>query len=299
MASRAVAATVRRQRGGGSPTGVNRGPVVFYTARITPERTEAATALGAEICNSPQVLLSALAGARRVAVEAGTGGVVIAGDRIVQTAAGYPVDVRSLGGQPRRPEPRPPPVIVLPRRPTTPLIGREAELAAATTALRERHHVQIIGEPGSGKTSLVRRLTYEPAFRPPHGMVFANARGLSLDDLTLMLFESLYSVDALYRPTAGETRVLLRDVEVLVCFDDLQAENTDVHSLFDITPRSVFVLAPVEPYLLDPSSSVSIDLRGLPRAAAFELLEQQLGRTLTPEERRAASRWLSRRAASH
>jgi hypothetical protein len=85
--------------------------------------------------------------------------------------------------------PRPVPISLVPRRPAF-LVGRQNETARAVEARAARRAVELFGQAGIGKSTLLRSLAHQlPISEACGGMAHLSARGLSHDDLLQMLFD--------------------------------------------------------------------------------------------------------------
>jgi RNA polymerase sigma factor (sigma-70 family) len=186
------------------------------------------------------------------------------------------------GHEPRAPQPRRRPVSVLPRAPRC-LVGRVAELKLATNALAAREPLQIFGEPGLGKTALLRHIAHGPHEAFPDGVIYYRSRHESLDDLLMRIFEFLYDHESQVKPTASDLATDLADTQALILLDDVDLDREDLETLLLTVPQSVFVLASPERSLW--SCGHAIGLCGLDDDAALALVEWHLKRPLVGHER--------------
>ncbi len=182
------------------------------------------------------------------------------------------------------PQPRPGPVMLLPR-PFSGFLDRTEEVSSATAVLEGASPVEFHGPPGVGKTALLHYLAHHkfaPVF--PTGIVFfSEIRNRPLDDLLLDFFDAFYERDPTYLPTPVQVRHNLRDEHALVVLDDVDLEREEVEALMDAAPASVFLSAATERRLW--SGGRTIALRGLPPEEALALIERELGRPLGEEDR--------------
>jgi hypothetical protein len=182
------------------------------------------------------------------------------------------------------PQPRPVPVMLLPR-PFSGFLDRTEEVSSATAVLEGASPVEFHGPPGVGKTALLHYLAhykFAPVF--PAGVVFfSEIRHRPVDDLLLDFFDAFYERDPTYLPTPVQVRHNLRDEHALVVLDDVALEREEVEVLMDAAPASVFLSAATERRLW--SGGRTIALRGLPPEEALALIERELGRPLSEEDR--------------
>ncbi|SOD62567.1 hypothetical protein SAMN06297387_106144 [Streptomyces zhaozhouensis] len=224
-------------------------------------------------------------GARRVEVGGDARGPVIAGDRnvVVDAQLGSHVTVLVEGERPR--PVRRSTVALPPRRQSAPPLGREDELAALTRAVAAGEQVQLWGDAGVGKSTLLRQAARE---LPPgaDGVVFVSASGREAGDIAQELFESCYEAPG-YVPTRGELRRLMAGVRLTVYVDNADLAPEQLEELMDAAPDATFVFAGVERSLW--SGGTAIRLVGLRESAAHALLERELGRPIPEEETEAAT----------
>src|SRR5215211_6231281 len=182
------------------------------------------------------------------------------------------------------PQPRPVPVMLLPR-PFSGLLDRREEVSSAVAVLEGASPVEFHGPPGVGKTALLHYLAhykFAPVFSA--GIIFFSAiRRRPVDDLLLDLFDAFYERDPTHIPTSVQVRHALREEQALVVLDDVDLEKEEVEALMDAAPASVFLSASTERRLC--SGGRTIALRGLPSEDALALIERELGRPLADEDR--------------
>jgi len=184
------------------------------------------------------------------------------------------------------PADRPVPVFLRPRA-FPGLLDRETELDAAVSALQAATPVEFHAAPGLGKTALLRHLAHRfPPDAFPDGVVCLSARGKPLDDLLQALFEAFFATDAPMKPTDVQIRHALQGKRALVLLDDLELGRDDALSLLDAAPACAFLLASCERQLWGEGRALA--LSGLPAQDALALIERELGRALSAQERTAA-----------
>ena len=117
--------------------------------------------------------------------------------------------------------PRPRPVLLRPRVIRC-LFGRRLELAAALSALDAGLPVEMSGEPGIGKTAVLRHIAHHPhASSFADGIIYMSVRRQSTDDLLQLIFEAFHESDKIRTPTEAEIRRGLQDTQALILLDDV------------------------------------------------------------------------------
>ena len=161
-------------------------------------------------------------------------------------------------------------------------------MAAALSALDAGLAVEVSGEPGIGKTAVLRHLAHHPrAASFVDGIVYVSARHQSSDDLLQLLFEAFYESDEICKPTEAEIRRGLQEKQALILLDDAHLAQDELEQVLDIAPRAAFVVATRERRLWGEVRSLV--LKGLPVEDAVLLLEREIERSLDVTERSAAA----------
>jgi hypothetical protein len=170
------------------------------------------------------------------------------------------------------------------------LLDRESERALALEALAEQSTLEVTGEPGIGKSALLRYLANAPDLPGfADGVICLGqtlVAGKSADDLLQTLFDAFYECAIPYKPSNGELRLALQDKRFLLIIDDCELDRDDANALLDAVPSSLAVLAGETPRLFGEGRSIAV--HGLPIDAALRLLERGLGRELRDDELPAA-----------
>jgi len=177
----------------------------------------------------------------------------------------------------------PQPARLLPR-PFPHLVGRQQERQLAWQHLRAHQSVDVYGQPGIGKTVLVRHLLHSITWETyADGIVYVSAHGKPLADLQQFLFQTFYNTDIPYHATDSELARYLQSIQALVVLDDLQLDATAIGQLLNLMPQSLFLVTAPERCL--GGDGTPLALSGLPLSEALALLQQDLGRPLRPAER--------------
>lgn len=214
-------------------------------------------------------------------------GQLIVGNHNIQIGSIHGSVVNILSAeQPPRLQPRATPVFLLPR-PFPQLLGRQSEVSIAIASFQSTQSVEFYSEPGLGKSVLLRYLAYHPQTTSPfvHGAVNLTANQ-PVADLLQSLFEAFYNCDIPYKPTNTQIRHLLQDKQALILLDDRKLTRDELEELLNAVPGCTFLLASPERRLWGEGQAVV--LHGLPLIDALTLVERELGRSLTSQERLAA-----------
>jgi hypothetical protein len=216
-------------------------------------------------------------------------GQVAIGDHTLQIGDVHGGVVNVLApGEKIQPEPRPTPVDLRPR-PFPDLLDRDTEIKKATAALQSAQPVEFHAAAGLGKTALLRHLAHHPtAASLPDGVVYLSARHQPAADLLQSLYDAFYETSIPYKPTDAQLKHDLQNTRALILLDDVELPREDVEKVMDAAPACAFLLASPERRMWGEGQSVALD--GLPPDDALALIEHELGRSLTPQERPVAQR---------
>ena len=173
--------------------------------------------------------------------------------------------------------PKPTPILVRPRL-IRRLLDRRMEVAAALSALDASLPIELSGEPGIGKTAILRHLAHHArAASFVDGIAYVRARRQPFTDLLQLIFEAF-----------AEIRRGLRDKQALILLDDVQLTPHELEQVLDVAPQSAFAVATRERCLWGEVRSLA--LKGLSPDEAVLLFEQELERGLDDGERPSAAR---------
>ncbi|HET9360835.1 MAG TPA: choice-of-anchor D domain-containing protein, partial [Vicinamibacterales bacterium] len=153
--------------------------------------------------------------------------------------------------------------------------------------MRSALPVEISGEPGIGRTALLRRVAHlSDLATTPHGVVYLNAVGQLTGDLLQSLFDAFYESPSSFKPTPSQLQRLLHDRRAVLLLDDVDLTRDGIEQLLDAVPESSVVIADRQRTLW--AEAQSIELGGLPEAESVLLLARELGRAVSEGERPAA-----------
>ena len=169
------------------------------------------------------------------------------------------------------------------------LINRRMEVAGALSAFDAGLPIEVSGEPGIGKTAILRHLAHHPrAASFVDGIVYLRARHQSFFDLQQLLFEAFYESDEPCKPTESEIRRGLQEKQALIVLDDVHLPQHELEQMLDMAPHSAFVVATQERRLWGEVRSLA--LGGLAPEDAVMLLEREIERVLDLTDRADATR---------
>ena len=205
----------------------------------------------------------------------------------IGTLNGGVVNIPAPQPQPHLPQARPAPVRLIPRK-SPGLLDRKQETSVATSTLLSASPAEFHGPPGIGKTKLLRHLAYQQFDSAcPDGVVYlAAVRHKPVEDVLLDLFDAFFEREATYKPTAVQVRHSLQDKQALIILDDVDLERDGVTALMDAAPGCTFLLASTQCCLWGEGRALA--LQGLPLEDALSLLERELDRSLSANERSGA-----------
>jgi len=168
--------------------------------------------------------VSALPAEVAAAIEGGVSGQVIVGDRNLQLQIGAihggVINLPSPAHDRRPFTARAAPVMLLPRR-FPGFLDRHETVRAVEEAVAAGGPVEVHGEPGIGKSALLRSLAHD--LRPAaldDGVVHLSAGAWSVADLLQSLFEAFHETSLPFKPTPTQIRVALQGKRALLLVDD-------------------------------------------------------------------------------
>ena len=215
------------------------------------------------------------------------GSQVAIGNYIVQIGRVEGGVVNILNKEPPPPRLRPQPVLLRPK-PFLSLLDRETETTTLLQALQSQRSAECTGEPGAGKTSLLRHMAHQTQLATvfPAGVVYFEVNQQSAADLLKSIFDAFYICDFPIKPNDTEIRHYLQSVSALVLLDDVEIDAKQIESLMNVAPSCTFVAVTRQRALF--GDTLDVTLKGLPTADAVRLFRNELRRTLSPEEEKGA-----------
>ncbi|MEM8905171.1 MAG: hypothetical protein AAGF02_15820, partial [Actinomycetota bacterium] len=167
------------------------------------------------------------------------------------------------------------------------LFGRTELLEVLRDLLSGGESVVVQGRPGSGTTSVLRRLAHDPVTGSfTDGVVFLDGAGSRGDDLVQQVVEAFHVCD---RPGFGlrmrpeEVDRALAEREALVIIDHADVAQHHLERLASLLPSGVVVLG--TSVALNGPVATTIGLDGLEPPAAVELIGREFARSLNVVER--------------
>jgi hypothetical protein len=185
-------------------------------------------------------------------------------------------------GEMHFPKPRSQRVSMLPH-PFPNLIGRLTEIKNAIASLESNQSVEFYGGSSLGKSVLLRHLTYfiQPSTAFPDGAVYFDAVHQPVTDLLQSLFDIFYETDITYKPTPDEINQALENKQVLIILDDKNLTSDDIKQLQKSLPKSLLILASLQPRLETAGYTTQLSGFGLQETL---VLMAQLQYAVTKEE---------------
>ena len=204
------------------------------------------------------------------------GSQVAVGNYIVQIGRVEGGIVNILNNAPPPPRIRPQPVSLRPKI-FPGLLDRQTETTALINALKSQQSAECTGEPGAGRTSLLRHLAHQTQLAGvfPAGVVYFQVNQQSAPDLLKSLFDAFYTCDFPIKPNETEMRHYLQSVNSLVLLDDVEIDSQQIEHLMNVAPSCTFVVVTKARSLSSDVAEVAV--KGLPTADAVRLFQNELG----------------------
>ncbi|MFC6595871.1 ATP-binding protein [Kitasatospora paranensis] len=167
-----------------------------------------------------------------------------------------------------------------------PLLDREADIAHLVRRLAEGRSIRLVGQAGSGRSTLLAAVAEAAADIAPDGVVRLSGYHRTAADLLQGLFAATHQAPD-YRPDPQNLKSLLAQVGAVVVIDDLDISDDELDDLLTTAPECAFVVT-VPP----GSGQLPLGIRmeehpvaGLSRTACLSLTGRLAGRQLDESER--------------
>jgi TIR domain len=211
-------------------------------------------------------------------------GEIAIGTHILQIGSvhGGIVNVAVPGERPQ-PKARSVPIQLRPR-PFPAILDRTEESAAAIRALDNGQSVEVFGQPGIGKTVLLRHVAHtidSKLFQD--GLIYREIRGDPPEDVAQVLWGDFFECDVPFKPTDSQLRSDLQSKQALIILDAVELSRAEVEQVMNVAAACTFLLGSSERHLWG-SEAHATHLAGLPAKDAKTLVERELGRPLAADE---------------
>ncbi|MFD0529920.1 hypothetical protein ACFQ1I_28995 [Kitasatospora arboriphila] len=122
-----------------------------------------------------------------------------------------------------------------------PLLDREDDIARLLAALSEGRSVRLVGQAGSGRSTLLAAVADAAAGIAPDGVVRLSGHHRTGADLLQDLFAATHHAPG-YRPDRRALASLLSQVGAVVVIDDLDVDDEELAELLDAAPDCAFLV---------------------------------------------------------
>nr|WP_095873131.1 AAA family ATPase [Streptomyces sp. TLI_235] len=167
-----------------------------------------------------------------------------------------------------------------------PLLDREDDVARLVAMVSEGRSVRLVGQSGSGRSSLLAAVADAAAGVAPDGVVRLSGHHRTGADLLQDLFAATHHAPG-YRPDRRALTAALAQVGAVVVIDDLDVDDEELAELIDAAPDCAFlVTVPPGSPLLPPGLRLEDHpVAGLAKSACLALAARLAGRQLDETER--------------
>ncbi|MEU2625534.1 ATP-binding protein [Kitasatospora sp. NPDC007106] len=167
-----------------------------------------------------------------------------------------------------------------------PLLDREDDIARLLAALSEGRSVRLVGQAGSGRSTLLAAVADAAAGIAPDGVVRLSGHHRTGADLLQDLFAATHHAPG-YRPDRRALASLLSQVGAVVVIDDLDVDDEELAELLDAAPDCAFLVTvpPGSPVLTPGLRLEDHPVAGLAKSACLALAGRLAGRQLDETER--------------
>lgn len=162
-------------------------------------------------------------------------------------------------------------------------VDRDEQVAALLPVDGSPRLVNVYGAAGIGKTHVLVGALNRSESEMRDGTIYLDGRGQSDDDLLHAVFDELFECRVQRRDLRIER--LLSGCRAVVALEDVDLPPAEAQRLVLGAPGCRFLVTSASRVLFD---ATPVGLQGLTPEYAAVIAEQELGRSLAPEERRAA-----------
>ncbi|MFF9643938.1 ATP-binding protein [Kitasatospora aureofaciens] len=167
-----------------------------------------------------------------------------------------------------------------------PLLDREADIAELLGLLAEGRSIRLVGQAGSGRSTLLSAVAEAAADLAPGGVVQLCGHRRTAADLLQDLFAATHHAPG-FRPDPGQLAAHLAGVAAVVVIDEAEPTGAELEGLLAAAPGCAFLIsvAPDSPPLPADSRLRDHLVAGLSRAACLTLTGRLAGRPLDVAEK--------------
>ncbi|MEV6210650.1 ATP-binding protein [Kitasatospora sp. NPDC051914] len=167
-----------------------------------------------------------------------------------------------------------------------PLLDREDDIRRLVAMLSEGRSVRLVGQSGSGRSTLLAAVADAADGIAPDGVVRLSGHRRTGADILQDLFAATHHAPD-YRPDSRTAAALLAQVGAVVVIDDLDVDTDELNDLLDAAPDCAFlVTVPPGSPLLPPGTRLEDHpVAGLAKSACLALTGRLAGRQLDEAER--------------
>ncbi|MBV2151952.1 ATP-binding protein [Kitasatospora sp. SUK 42] len=167
-----------------------------------------------------------------------------------------------------------------------PLLDREADIAELLGLLAEGRSIRLVGQAGSGRSTLLSAVAEAAADLAPGGVVQLRGHRRTAADLLQDLFAATHHAPG-FRPDPGQLAAHLAGVGAVVVIDEAEPSGAELEELLAAAPGCAFLIsvAPDSPQLPADSRLRDHLVAGLSRAACLALAGRLAGRPLDVAEK--------------
>ncbi|MEK2493833.1 ATP-binding protein [Kitasatospora purpeofusca] len=167
-----------------------------------------------------------------------------------------------------------------------PLLDREADVAQLLGLLAEGRSIRLVGQAGSGRSTLLSAVASAAGDLAPGGVVQLRGHRRTAADLLQELFAATHHAPG-FRPDPGQLAEHLAGVGAIVVIDEVEPDGAELEALLATAPDCAFLISSAADGPLLPADSRLQDhlVAGLSRSACLALAARLAGRPLDAAEK--------------